>query len=292
MRSGDRGKAVAGTNLVPATQFANATAARLRGIAARREAPVAVSRVEYPDGGGEVSAVLARDPGEKRKQGTKGQGDRERSKTEAGRRAKSQVRRFARFYNLRFMVTLTFPGDGVHDYEKSYKVLSEFVHHHGWLLHQGAGFYLSVPELHPGGHGWHWHVLVSQRYSREALTRLRVGWTEFLISRGFERPIREDGSAGFVRVHVKPYQNAKQAAGYAAKYVGKTFEEGTVGFGRQRYLRSKGHTVKVKRWREWSLDRVLARVREEAPEAFVFDTRQTAQEGTEWTGPPMVYASW
>ena len=76
------------------------------------------------------------------------------------------------------MVTLTFPAEGVHDYDRSLRYLQDFLHDHGELLRLG-GHYLAVPELHPGGHGWHWHVLVGRRFAKVELADLRQGWTDF-----------------------------------------------------------------------------------------------------------------
>lgn len=147
-----------------------------------------------------------------------------------------------RTYGLHLMVTLTFPGSGVHDYDESLRYVQDFIHDHGEVIHLG-GTYVVVPELHPGGHGWHWHVLVCRRFTKAELHRARAEWTAFLGRRGMP----PSGGAVWVRVNLKDWGTAKAAAGYAAKYVGKTFEEGHVGKHRRRFLASLGALVEPSR---------------------------------------------
>ena len=136
------------------------------------------SVIDYPDGGGELSASNAlrrkgqgslsglsewrqyqhevRDLGraeadqraEERRQARSA-----RCFAESVRRARSRVRRILRYYDLTYMVTLTFPGGGVHEYDRALHFLQDFVHDHGELVRLD-GKYVAVPELHPGGHGW------------------------------------------------------------------------------------------------------------------------------------------
>ena len=180
------------------------------------------------------------------------------------------------------MVTLTFPGEGVHEYDRALRLLQDFIHDHGGLVCRGREW-LAVPELHPGGHGWHWHVLVPKRFSRSELKALWVGWTAFLGRRG----IVPSGGAEFVRIDVLDHGSAARAAAYAAKYVSKTFEGDDRAKGRKRYLRPQGLEVPMSRGGAASLDEVAAAVAEIGAD-YVF----RSSDSDEWQGPPMVWGSW
>ncbi len=96
--------------------------------------------------------------------------DEARSQEEAGRRARTRVRRYCATNRLNRFVTLTYAGAGCFD--------------HGQLRADVAGFfrglraelggkplpYLWVPEWHPGGHGLHLHFAVG-RYVGHSLIR-------------------------------------------------------------------------------------------------------------------------
>ena len=267
------------------------------------------SIIDYPDGGGELSAFVDRRGGmgarfnakeyhehqheqrvsgieeadlraeerEERRRETRS----DRSRQESVRRARSRVRRIVRYYALTYMVTLTFPGDGEHDYNRALRYLQDFIHDHGDLLRLG-GHYVAVPELHPSGHGWHWHVLVGRRFTRTELAALWQGWTDFLGRRGME----PSGGARFVRVDVKAWGSATRAAGYASKYAAKTFEQASVGKGRRRFLASQGADVEKQEFVARSVEEVADIVREVAPSALVIEV------GSEEGRPPIVWAGW
>jgi hypothetical protein len=204
----------------------------------------------------------------------------ERTSDESVRRAKTRVRRVVRYFGLRYMVTLTFPGEGVHDYNQGLRVLQDFIHDHGARLHLG-GQYVAVPELHPRGHGWHWHVLVGRRFSRAELRALRVGWTAFLGRKG----MHPSGGATWVRIDVKDWGTSANAGGYASKYVGKSFEAAELGKNRRRFLASHGAVVQSeKAWAE-SLSEVEA-VCESVPGGQVVLTER--EDGR----PAIVWAVW
>jgi hypothetical protein len=161
--------------------------------------------------------------------------DQNRVKNNA--RAARTVKRLARYEDLRYMWTPTFPGGGVHDYQTAYELLARFLHDHGDLVHHG-GPYIAVPELHPGGHGWHFHVLLRTGMHRGALCELQRGWTLFLSRRG----LHALSPSGLVRHHIKRFASARLAGRYAGKYVSKAMGNGLEN-GRQRYLRSEGLTI-------------------------------------------------
>ena len=204
----------------------------------------------------------------------------ERSALESERRARTRVRRIVRTYGLRFMVTLTFPGDGIHDYDAALRLFQDFMHDHGDVLHRGR-VWVAVPELHPKGHGWHWHVLVARRFPRAKLDGLRRSWTDCLGRRG----ILPSGGATFVRIDVKAWGSAAKAAAYASKYISKTFGQGHIGKGRHRFLCAQGAIVAARMFTAPSLDWVEGQVRRiESARVYVAD----ACDGR----PPMVWAGW
>lgn len=205
----------------------------------------------------------------------------ERSAAESARRSCSKVRKVVRSHGLDHMVTLTFPGDGVHEYDDALRLLQHFMHDHGELVRLG-GHYLAVPELHPNGHGWHWHLLVGRRFTKPELHALRAGWTAYLSRKGME----PTGGAEWVRINVKAWGTSSDAAAYAAKYVGKTFEGSAVGKGRRRYLVSLGATVERVPFNADSLRHVTEAVQAAAPDAFVLELE--ADEGR----PAIVWATW
>ena len=268
--------------------------------------PISVGCIQYPDGGGELYGVVTgrgsrlidagarewqkrlveeRVYGPQRADELAGERAVERaahSEAECARRARCRVRRLCRQYGLDHMVTLTFPGEGVKPYDRALRLLQDFIHDHGRVLHLG-GVWLAVPELHPGGHGWHWHVLVSRRFKKPELLALRVGWTEYLRRRG----VAPSGGAEFVRIDVKRWPDAARAAAYAAKYAGKSFDGDDRQKGRKRYLIPRGLDVPVLRGCAVSLDEVRA-VIDQVHVASVFESSDDA----EWRGPPMVWSSW
>lgn len=157
-----------------------------------------------------------------RSRGVRGQGG-VRSRREAVRRAKARIRRAARHGGYCYMVTLTFPGNGVHFLEDAKRQLAGWLHGraHGRRGEDGKRFfkgaYLAIPERHRS-HGWHWHVLTPVR---PPAGLLQASWSLYL------------GSERAVRVHHKHFEG-RSAAAYASKYVAKAMEPGSLG--RHRYL--------------------------------------------------------
>lgn len=141
------------------------------------------------------------------------------------RRAACMLRRRARNAGLVKMWTLTFPGQGIHDYDVAAQLFSRWMNDYGNVFFRG--YYVAVPELHPGGHGWHWHILTRKYISVE---KVRRSWTNFLIRRGYE----PTGGAKYVRIHVKRMGSSRRAASYIAKYVSKSIGVG-IPKGRKRY---------------------------------------------------------
>lgn len=144
---------------------------------------------------------------------------------EHARRASCAVRRRARNAGLTKLWTFTFPGEGVHEYTEAERLFARWLNDYGnkYL----GGYYVAVPEMHPGGHGWHWHLL-TRKYVNVNI--VRRSWTMFLANRG----IYPTGGAKLVRVHVKRLGSTRRAASYISKYITKELGR-YIPKGRKRY---------------------------------------------------------
>lgn len=191
------------------------------------------------------------------------------------RRAKRVARKVARKNRLRVLVTLTFPGEGIHDRKLARKLASDWMHKHGRdILGQR---YMSFDELHPKGHGWHIHLLTQERLPSWVLKAFWDSWTAFLGRRG----IHPSGGAKYVRIDVEELPT-KQAANYAAKYVTKDWGEGhQLAKGAKRYVsshgleRSRSNRVPLTSLRRWiSHGYITGRSFEELLLVSAYDGRQ------------------
>jgi hypothetical protein len=184
---------------------------------------------------------------------------------------------------MKYMGTLTFPGLGIHDFDRAQALCGEFLRLYGKSLFVR---WLAVPELHPDGHGWHWHVLTDRRIP---VNRVRSQWTSYLARRGLE----VSGGARWVRFNVTMFKSSQGAARYAAKYVSKVCD---VPAGRHRYAMSDSARP---------LDPIVGMV--SAEDGFdvlrqVFDVETMpmgawcflSDQGYEkdWIGPPLVLVRW
>ena len=199
----------------------------------------------------------------------------ERSADEAARRARGKVRRYCAANGLNRHGTLTYRGEGCHDPRQARTDVGRFFRR----LRRGLGGdplpYVWVPELHPGGHGFHLHFAVG-RYVPRGLIEEAWGLGFIKIRLHGELPV---GSG--VR------EEARRSARYLSKYLDKTFRDGC---GLNRYDVAKGFQPKV----EAILGRLEAEVVAEACErmgsrpAYVW--RSETQEG--WRGPSAVWLQW
>lgn len=188
----------------------------------------------------------------------------EEERRKSARRAVGQVRSIVRASGLRNMWTFTFPGEGCHDYDVAASVFEAFI---PFLRHWHAGAYLWVPELHPGGHGWHFHMAVG-RFMPVLL--VRRAWTQHCRDYGFacvapdptihvlsslapstfgaplseaRRTTARTGSHGLrlsslgePMVQVDVTEGSVAGCGrYLAKYLAKTFVQADLPMGRHRY---------------------------------------------------------
>ncbi len=204
--------------------------------------------------------------------------DPERSAAEGARRAKGKVRRYCAANRLNRLGTLTYAGTGNHDPLLLREHLGEFFR----SLRRGLGGdplpYLWVPEWHKTDHGLHAHFAVG-RYIRRSL--IEEAW-----GRGF--------------VHIKllgdlpagsgPLEEARMAARYLSKYVGKSFDEESRVPGLHRYEVAQGFQPSVTQVYGRTVDSAIdaaCEVMGARPE-YVWNSDQV--EG--WEGPPAVWVSW
>jgi hypothetical protein len=201
--------------------------------------------------------------------------DPEHSASVAVQRAQAKVRRYCAANLLTRLGTLTCRGEGCHDPQQVRSDLGRFFRR----LRRGLGgealAYVWVPELHPGGHGFHAHFAVGRYVPR--------GLIEDAWGLGFIK-IRLHGD---LSVGSGARQEARCSARYLSKYVGKTFRAGC---GLNRYDVAQGFQPQA--------EPVIARTVEEAieeasermggPPEIVF--RPDHQEG--FRGPPLVWMQW
>lgn len=203
--------------------------------------------MEYPDGGGEVAAWQVApprakdDPGSGRLAGGVKRRP-EANEERAAARAASRVRRLVRQSELRRMTTLTWPAPGEHARGRAMAAVAGYLERWGKLVHSGWP-YVVVPELHPGGHGWHIHVFSQGgRVTLKQLGALRGTWTRYLLRRGWALP----AGVSCVRTHVRIWRSARDAGRYAGKYAAKALSvAGGRDKGRRRYTISLGLHLRV-----------------------------------------------
>lgn len=200
------------------------------------------------------------------------------SRADAARRARAKVRRYCAANRLNRLGTLTYAGSGCHDPLALRRDLADFFRTLRGSLDQQPLPYLWVPEWHASGHGLHAHFAVGR-----------------FIPVGL---IREAWGRGFVHITMLNHLpvgsgalgEARLAARYLAKYVGKDLDRGSELPGLHRYevaqgFQPRGHTLTAESAEEvlgWASTAMGA-----APERI---WRSSESDG--WGGPPAVWASW
>lgn len=209
--------------------------------------------------------------------------DPARAALEAGRRARSRVRRYAAANGLTRFGTLTYAGSGCFDQQVLRSDLADFFRGVRGEL-GGPVPYLWVPEWHKE-HGLHAHFALD-RYAHQ--TMLARVW-----GRGHVSIKRLSGA----RSGVGSWQAARIAAGYLAKYVTKTFEDAEDAeeykrrlFGLHRYDRAQGFDPPVKRLRGPRMGDLL---REACDLMGGRWSRQWFSNDVEgWQAPPAYWIQW
>jgi hypothetical protein len=196
------------------------------------------------------------------------------STADAVRRARGKVRRYCAANRLNRLGTLTYAGAGNHDPASLREDLGRFFRR---LRGDGEPFpYLWVPEWHPGGHGLHAHFAVGRFIHRRAIER---AW-----GHGFVHITL----LGDLPVGAGVLGEARLAARYLAKYVGKDLGETAAGL--HRYEVAQGFQPKVVPIRAETATEALgwASIVMSGTPVHVWWSRD--QE--DWTGPPAVWALW
>ncbi len=197
--------------------------------------------------------------------------DPARSARESGRRAATQVKRLAVEHNLTRLITLTYDGTGQHDRQTCVGDVQRFVKR---LRRRVAHLrYVWVLEEHPGGHGWHVHMLIDRFVSKSLIADT---WGNGFVD---ARMIKGNGR-----------QASKSAGRYAAKYVSKDAQTSQGGKANtQRYGRSEGLEIEQQ-------TRYFGTFR--TAKLFVLECAQCAVTWfdlttiKDWSGPPGFVASW
>lgn len=205
--------------------------------------------------------------------------DPERSLVEANRRARSKLRRYCVANRLNRMGTLTYAGAGNHDPGVLRAHVGEF-----WVGLRGALGgkalpYVWVPEWHPGGHGLHVHFAVG-RYIKQGLIAEVWGRGHVHIKRHQDLPVGSTDA-----------DEARIAAGYLAKYVGKGFDDPYARApGLHRYEVAQGFQPATVQVAGGSLGSALRKAE------FVVGRPQRhlwrSSDERDWRGPPVVWVQY
>jgi hypothetical protein len=201
--------------------------------------------------------------------------DRER----ASRRARGRVRRWCVSNGATYLLTLTYKGEGQHDWSRCMADVWLFRKH---LRQWFPGFrlaVLTVPEWHPGGHGLHVHVATAEYVPKELLERC---WSRDGSSLGFvdngERRRRRGGP-----------QSPRRTAGYLAKYITKAHEGSERPQGSHAYEVTQGSQPRVYRVSGLGYGTVEAAVWALLGAEGGYTWYSEGVEG--WRGPPTAFLS-
>jgi hypothetical protein len=212
----------------------------------------------------------------RREPAARGSGDPERSRREAARRARSHVRRYCAANRLNRFGTLTYAGAGCRDPRQVREHAAGFFRSLRRMV--GDAFpYVWVPEWHKGGHGLHLHFAVGRYIPR--------GQIEGAWGRGFVH-IK---LLGDLPVGSGPLAEARIAARYLSKYVGKAFDDVPTD-GLHRYEVAQGFqptSVRIESiGLNEALDHASANMGSRPERVWHSDSNP------HWEGPPTVWASW
>lgn len=206
-----------------------------------------------------------------------GEADPERARVEAARRARSKVRRYCAANRLNRLGTLTYRGEGCHDPRELRGHVGRFFRE----LRTGLGGqplpYVWTAEWHKSDHGQHVHLAVGRYVGRS------------LIEAAWGRGFVHIKLLGDLPVGSGSLEEARRAARYLSKYVGKSFDEKRVP-GLHRYEVAEGFQPAVMRIHGRTAGDVLGQASEQMGRSPV--RVWSSEDQTDWMGPPAVWASW
>lgn len=229
------------------------------------------SFVLYPDaaeGGGSFRSVATSSQGRSL--------DPIDSSEDAARRAKRMLRRYCAANRLNRLGTLTYRGEGQHSPAALRSDVGAFFRRLRGSV--GEAFpYLWVPEWHKSGHGLHVHFAVGRFIG---VRTIEAAWGHGFVHIKLLGDLPTgSGSLG----------EARQAARYLSKYVGKAFGAARTA-GRHRYEVAEGFQPRGVTLDGATADEVLSWAETVMGAAPSYLWRSRDQEG--WDGPPSVFASW
>jgi len=203
--------------------------------------------------------------------------DKTRANEEAARRARGKVRRYCAANRLNRLGTLTYEGEGCHDSAQLRSDVSEFFRKIKKVTGENIP-YVWVPEWHKTNHGLHVHFAVG-RYI--PVSEIRNSW-----GRGFVHiKLLSDLPVGSTDVH-----EARVAAGYLGKYIGKDLGDNRRIERLHRYDLAQGFTPSKLRFRgntsEEVVNEAISRMAQE-PVTF-----WNSNNDSEWTKPPAIWMAW
>jgi hypothetical protein len=169
-------------------------------------------------------------------------------------------------------------GEGCHDPYVLREHVASFFRELRRLL-GGKGFaYVWVPEWHSGGHGLHLHFAVGRFIGRH------------LIDQAWGRGFVHIKLLGDLPVGSGALGEARLAARYLSKYVGKAFEQERIP-GLHRYEVAQGFKPLPVLVEGTTADAALDAARE-VMDGRLPDRVWRSEDAFDWAGPPAVWASW
>lgn len=205
--------------------------------------------------------------------------DPERAAKEAARRARAKLRRYCAANRLNRLGTLTYGEPRCSDPYELRQHVGQFFRELREALGGRPLPYIWVPELHKDGVHFHVHFAVGQYVPQR---RIKTTW-----GRGFVGIKRLGGGP----IGSESLGEARIAARYLSKYVGKTFDDPTVRVpGMHRYEVAQGYQPKVLRLYGTTSEAVI----EQASAVFGVApaVRWNSEEVELWVGPPAIWAQW
>ncbi len=204
----------------------------------------------------------------------------ERAQAEAGRRARTNLRRYCVANRLNRLGTLTYEGDGCHDQRQVRQDVGVFFR----ALRRGLGGsplpYVWVPEWHKTDHGLHLHFAIGRYVPRSTI---KAAW--------------DVPGAGFVHIKLLgdlpvgsgSVAEARKAAGYLGKYVTKSFDQERPR-GLKRYDVAEGFGPKFRRLSGRSADEVVDKACSlmGAEPSWCWSSREVE----DWKGAPAIAVRW
>jgi hypothetical protein len=202
--------------------------------------------------------------------------DPEESRRVAARRARTHVRRYCAANRLNRLATLTYRGQGCHEPVRLRSDVGVFFRR----LRQGIGGtafpYLWTGEWHKTGHGLHAHFAVGRFVPR---TKIEDAWPHGFVH------IKLLGDLSYAATSL---DQARKAARYLSKYVGKSFAE--PGQRLHRYEVAQGFAPRCEGFSGRTSNAAVAWAEERMGRAADF-----VQPSTQWEhyrGPSAVFLSW